>query len=200
MTLRQATCMLEREGIIESHRGRGTFVAHNRIQKQQQELRSFTEEITVRGGKAESRVLSFELIAPHASARQFFGLADSESVYEISRLRYKSNTPLAAETALIPQKICPGLESFNLAKNSLYRTLEESYGLRLQTAVEEISAELPSAAHRKLLSVSKNTAVLVVNRKTFTDTGIVLELTRSVYRGDLYSAIVHSVRKKKSSF
>jgi GntR family transcriptional regulator len=200
MTLRQAMSILEREGLIESQRGRGTFVAPNRLQKQQQELRSFTEEITARGGKSETRLISFEVITPPPSAREFFGLSKGEKVYEISRLRYKDRTPLAAEAAMIPQKICPWLERFDLAKNSLYRILEESYGLRLQTGTEEISAQLPSAAHRKLLAVPKNTAVLVVDRKTFTDTGVPLESTRSVYRGDLYSAVVHSVRKKKTKF
>jgi GntR family transcriptional regulator len=200
MTLRQAMSILEREGLIESQRGRGTFVAPNRLQKQQQELRGFTEEISARGGKSESRLLSFEVIAPPPSAKGFFGLTEGEKVYEINRLRYKDATPLAAEAALIPQKICPWLERFDLAKNSLYRILEESYGLRLQTGIEEVSAQLPSAAHRKLLEIPRNTAVLVVNRKTFTDTGIPLELTRSVYRGDLYSAIVHSVRKRKNKF
>lgn len=199
MTLRQAMSILEREGLIESHRGRGTFVAPNRLQKQQQELRSFTEEIMTRGGKAESRVLSFELIAPPPSAKEFFGLGEGEKVYEINRLRYKDRAPLAVETALLPQKLCPWLERFDLAKNSLYRILEDSYGLRLQSGVEQISAELPSASHRKLLELPKNTAVLVVNRKTYTGAGVPLELTRSVYRGDLYSAIVHSVRKKKTN-
>lgn len=200
MTLRQAMSILEREGLIESQRGRGTFVAPNRLQKQQQELRSFTEEILARGGRAESRLLSFELIAPPPSAREFFGLGGNEKVYEISRLRYKDRMPLAVETALLPQKLCPWLERFDLAKNSLYRILEDSYGLRLQSGMEQISAELPSGAHRKLLAVPKNTAVLVVNRKTYTEAGVPLELTRSVYRGDLYSAVVHSVRKKKTDF
>jgi GntR family transcriptional regulator len=199
MTLRQAMSILEREGLIESNRGRGTFVAPHRLQKQQQELLSFSEEILARGGKAESRVISFKAIAPPPSAREFFDLADGEKLYEISRLRYQDNTPLAAEAALIPQKLCPWLERFDLGKNSLYRILEKSYGLRLQSGIEEISAELPSAAHRKLLCVPRNAAVLVVNRKTFTDTGIPLELTRSVYRGDLYSAVVRSLRKKKNS-
>jgi len=37
--------------------------------------------------------------------------------------------------------------------------------------------------------------VLAIRRKTFTDIGQPVELTRTVYRGDLYSAIVHSIRK-----
>jgi hypothetical protein len=41
-------------------------------------------------------------------------------------------------------------------------------------------------------------AVLVITRKAYMDDGRPLELTRSVFRGDRYSAIVHSVRKNKS--
>src|SRR5581483_4623261 len=143
MTLRQAMSILERESLIESQRGRGTFVAPHRLQKQQQELRSFTEEISTRGGKAESRLLSFEIIAAPPSAKEFFDFSDSDKVYEITRLRFKDGLPLAVDTALIPQKVCPWLERFDLANNSLYRILEDSFGLRLQSGTEEISAELP---------------------------------------------------------
>jgi len=158
MTLRQTMAMLEREGLIESHRGRGTFVTPKRLQKQQQEMRSFTEEIRIRG------------------------------------------TPLAVETCQILQRLAPWLERFDLEKNSLYQILEESYGLRLDACAEEISAELPSAAHRRLLGIPRSCAVLVVNRKAYTDAGAALELTRSTYRGDLYSAVVHSIRRKKEHF
>lgn len=199
MTLRQAMSILERNGLIESHRGRGTFVAPKRLQKQEQELRSFTEEIRTRGGKPHSRLISFEQIAPKRAARDLFGLSEGEKVYEICRLRLKDDTPLAVESVQVPQRLAPWLERFDLARNSLYRIFEESYGLKLETSIEEIAAELPSAADRKLLAIPKNVAALVINRKTFTDTGNAIELSRSTYRGDLYSAIVHSVRKRKTS-
>jgi GntR family transcriptional regulator len=197
MTLRQAMGILDRKGLIESHRGRGTFVAPRRIQKQQQELRSFSEEICLRGGKPMSRVLSFEAIFPATEARDFFGLADKQKVYEIKRLRLKDGAPLALETALVPEKLAPWLDRFDLAKNSLYRILEESYGLKLETSIEEMSAAMPSAAQRKLLELPSGAAVLVVHRKTFTDQAQPIELTQSVYRADLYSAVVHSIRKAK---
>lgn len=197
MTVRQAMSIVWREGLIVSHRGRGTFVVHNRLQKRQQELRGFTEEMRARGCATESRVISFKLLAPTPSAYEFFGLAEVQSVYEICRLRFGDGVPLVVETVQIPQRMCPGLDRFDLARNSLYEILEESYGLRLGTSIEEISAEAPSPAHRKLLGLPKNTPVLVVNRKTFTDAGQALELTRSVYRGDLYSSVVHSVRSNE---
>jgi GntR family transcriptional regulator len=197
MTLRQAMSVLERKGLIESHRGRGTFVAPKRLQKQEQELRSFSEEIRNRGGKPHSRLISFGQITPKRAARDFFGLPEGEKVYEICRLRLKDETPLALESVQVPLRIAPWLERFDLANNSLYRIFEESYGLRLESSIEEISAELPSAADRKLLALPKNVAVLLINRKTFGNTGAAIELSRSTYRGDVYSAIVHSVRKRK---
>ncbi len=197
MTLRQAMSLLDREGLIESRRGMGTVVTHSRLRKQQQELRSFSEEIRERGGRPESRLISLELVAAAPSVRDFFELRDQQKVYEILRLRLKDGEPLALELARIPERLCPGLERFDVAKNSLYQILEESYGLRLENCVEEISAEAPTSKLKNLLALPKNAAVLVVHRKTFAEDGRAVELTRSTYRGDQYSAIVRSVRKKK---
>lgn len=199
MTLRQAFGVLEREGLLESHRGRGTFVARNRLRKQQQELRSFTEEILARGGVPQSRLLSFKTIAPDSTAAKFFDLTERDPVFEIRRLRLSDKAPIAVETVRIPWRLCPGLENFDVAKHSLYAVLEQNYGIVPEACTEEISAELATAADRKLLGISGSAAVLVVNRRTHTDLGQALELTKSVYRSDLYSAIVHSVRRKRSA-
>lgn len=195
MTLRQAIGLLEREGLILSQRGRGTFVAHDLLRKQQQELRSFTEEILARGGVPESRLLSFEVIAPPEEARAFFGLSPEDKIYEIKRIRLSDKVPLAFETVMLSQRLCPRLEQFDLVRNSLYRILEESYSVRIETCVEEITAKPPSAEHRKLLELPRNVAVLMIRRKTYTEFGQPLEFTRAAYRGDLYSAMVHSIRK-----
>jgi GntR family transcriptional regulator len=198
MTLRQAMSLLEREGLINSRRGVGTVVTHGRLRKQHQEMRSFSEEIRERGGRPESRLISLELVIPAPSVRDFFELHDQQKVYEIQRVRLNDGEPLALELARIPERLCPGLERFDLAKTSLFQIVEQSYGLTPQACTEEISAEIPSLQQRKLLSLPTRTAVLVVNRKTYVDDGRPLEFTRSVYRGDRYSSIVHSVRRKKS--
>ena len=48
------------------------------------------------------------------------------------RLRLRDGVPLAVEDVQISQRLCPGLDRFDLARNSLYAILEESYGLRLE--------------------------------------------------------------------
>jgi len=198
MTLRQAMSLLDREGLINSRRGVGTVVTLSRLRKQQQETLSFTEEIRARGGRPESRLISLDLAIPTPLVRDFFELQDQQKVYEVQRVRLKDGEPLALELARLPERLCPGLERFDLARNSLYETLERSYGIGIETWDEEISAEIPNSQQRKLLSLPARRAVLVVNRKAYMEDGRPVELTRSVYRGDRYTFIAHSIRKSKS--
>src|ERR1035438_5021596 len=115
MTLRQAMGLLDREGLVDSRRGIGTVVRPSRLRKQQQELRSFSEEIRERGGRPESRMLSLVLATPSATLREFFGLREDQKVYEIKRVRLNNGEPLALEIARIPERLCPRLERFDLA-------------------------------------------------------------------------------------
>jgi GntR family transcriptional regulator len=197
MTMRQANDILEREGLINRQRGRGTFAAQNRIVKQEQETRSFTEEIRRRGGVPSSRVISFKTIDAPVQAAQFFGVGPKEPLYAIERVRLADNVPMAFESTQILARLCPNLERFNLADYSLYQILEENYGIQLARSVEELSAIQPSALHRKMLKTRQNSAVLLVRRKTYTVEGKPLELATTAYRGDLYTAVVYSSRPRK---
>jgi len=166
MTLRQAFHILEREGLIESQRRRGTFVAPNRLQKQQQEIRSFTEEIRAR---RKSHVTGYFVQSDRAASvgqRVFWPYRRGESLRDQPPALQGPDSARCGN-GVNSTKNCPWLERFDLTQHSLYQILEESYGLQLQAGVEEISAELPSAVHRKLLCIPKNTAVLVILGKHF---------------------------------
>ncbi len=197
MTLRQAFDLLQREGLIRSERGRGTFIAVPRMTKQQQEMRSFSEEMAARGARPASRLLSMRLVEPGCEARRFFELSEGERVYEIARVRLRDGVPLALETAQIPERICPGLDRFRFDTESLYKTLEEHYGIELTYCVEEISAVPAEARQRKLLDLPPSTAILLVKRKTYSSDETPVEFTTAAYRGDLYTAIVRSSRSRR---
>lgn len=198
MTLRQAMGVLQREGLIECQRGRGTFVSVRRLQKQQQALRSFTEEIRARGAVPSTKVLSFRREEPTPPAREFFSMPEEGRVYLIERLRFIDQVPMALESVQLPCSLCPDLEHCDLVHDSLYRILEEDYGLKLADCQEEISAVQPSRAQKRLLQAPSSTAILLVCRRTRTAGEVPVEFAITAYRGDLYTALVHSVRRRPS--
>jgi GntR family transcriptional regulator len=200
MTLRQAFDLLERDGLIDSQRGRGKFVAHRRMAKQQQEMHSFTEEMLSRGATPSSRLLSFRVLEAGPAAGEFFGLPETQTVYAIQRVRCGNGEPLALESIEVPCYLCPNLERFDLANQSLYRILEENYGLELTHCVEEISAARPDRKHKKLLGVPQSAAVLVIKRKTFAANETPVEMGTTIYRGDAYTAVVRSIRRTEGRF
>jgi GntR family transcriptional regulator len=197
MTMRQANDFLEREGLIERHPGRGTFAVQNRIIKQEQETRSFSEEIRRRGGVPSSRLISFRSMGATKNVAEYFGIAPDDPIYEIQRVRLADGVPIALESVQVPAAMCPLLERFNLVDHSFYQILEENYGIELARSEEEISALQPNATQKKLLALPRNVAVLHVKRRTFTSDGRPLELAVTTYRGDLYTAQVNSTRQQK---
>lgn len=194
MTLRQAYALLARDGIIETERGRGTLVASPRLIKQQQQMRSFTEEIRARGGTPSSRLVYFRRTEPGAEAREFFQISEREQVFEIQRVRYNNGMPLALETVQIPCRLCPGLEQHDLTSRSLYQILEETYGLQLTHCVEEIFAARAKKTHRALLGLPQSGTVLIIKRRTYSGNQTPAELAVTEYRGDSWAVIVRSVR------
>jgi GntR family transcriptional regulator len=197
MTMRQANDVLEREGLIERQRGRGTFAVQNRLVKQEQETRSFSEEIRRRGGVPSSRLVSFKTVGAAANVAADFGIAPGDPIYVIDRVRLADGVPMALESIQIPVSRCPNLERFNIVDHSLYQIFEENYGIELARSEEEISAIAPNKNHRKMLELPRNGAVLLVKRKTFTSDSKLFELATDAYRGDLYVAIVQSTRSRK---
>lgn len=198
MTMRQANDVLEREGLIDRQRGRGTFAVQKRLVKQEQETRSFSEEIRRRGGVPSSRLLSFQTTEASPALAAEFNLPAGDPIYVIERVRMADGIPMALESVQIPAERCPNLERFNLVDYSLYQIFEEHYGIELARSEEEISAIVPRKIHRKTLALPANVAVLLVKRRTYTSDGRLFELAMDAYRGDLYVAMVQSVRSRKS--
>lgn len=196
MTLRQAYSLLERDGLIEARRGSGTFVAQPHLEKNLRELRSFTEEMAARGKVASSRLLQFCVKQPSFRTQKFFALAEGQKVCEIRRLRLADHVPVAIETSELPEHLFPRLEEFDLRERSLYSVLEESYGIRLTWCREEISAAMPDTAQKKLLELDRAMALLVIKRMSYAANDQPIELAVTVYRGDMYSAIIDAARTR----
>jgi GntR family transcriptional regulator len=192
MTLRQAYAVLEREGLIDAQRGRGTFVRRSRIDRTLARMVGFSEEMRACGKTPGSRLLAFESGEPSEQARAFL---EAAHVYRIRRLRLADSTPMAIEKVELSAALCPNLKRFDLETESLYEVLDREYRIRLTRCEQIVSASIANSNQRRLLRIGPKVALLNVTRRSFTSSGRPASYGITHYRGDLYTASVHGERR-----
>ena len=187
VTVRKAIQELVREGLIEQRQGSGSFVREPlaRMEQSLRHLTSFTEDMAQRGMDTQSRWLERGLFVATPTEAATLGLADGAEVARIYSLREAGGRPMALERASLPLDILPNpLE----VKTSLYEVLDR-LGNRPVRAVQKISAINLAANESDLLGVAEGAAGLRIERTSYLADGRVVELTRSLYRGDAYDFV-----------
>jgi len=195
MTVRQGLQVLRAEGLLVVERGKRPVVGAGKIQKDFQELRSFTEEMSRRGLKASSKLLAIALVEPDLDIARALRLGKIAKVYRIRRLRFANQEIVGLETTHLPARICPDLEKQDLANQSLYSVLEKLYNVRLEWSEEELEAVPAEKEEAKWLEVRRGFPLFSMRRTVYSTKGIPVEYGLSLFRSDRYSAAVISRRK-----
>ena len=194
MTVRRALSELVHEGFLVREQGRGSFVVKPRVQDQLRRLTSFTEDMQLRGLPTESRILDFRVVQDGEVARKM-EIPEDEELVQLRRLRLVEGEAIAIQNAFIRHRFCPGIVERGLVGGSLYKTLEESYGLRLGRALQTIEAKPADEYEAKMLGLEVSQPVLVLERLTYLVDGEPIEHVRSTYRGDRYRFTVELSRQ-----
>ncbi|MBL9045718.1 MAG: GntR family transcriptional regulator [Tabrizicola sp.] len=188
VTVRKGVEALVASGQLVQRRGSGTYVAPQlrRLEQALSLLTSFTEDMARRGRTVESVVLSRCLNSPSPEEVMALGLGLGDRVARLERVRTSDGLPLAIERASLPEEILPNPDAVGA---SLYAYLD-GQGLRPVRAVQRISATNLNPRDAALLDVPPGTAGLRIERVSYLPNGMVVEFTRSVYRGDAYDFAV----------
>lgn len=187
MTARMAVQLLGQEGVVASRTGKGTFVSYASINQELQRLTSFSQEMEKLGLQATSRVIRAEITHAADAVARSLGLKPGAEIAVLERVRYAGSQPLAIELCHLNHEVCRGiLERYDFSRESLYRTLQQDYGIRLAKADQTISARLPTAEEQHLLEIDKHAPVLSLTRTTYTELDQPIETVYSVYHGAAY--------------
>lgn len=184
-TVRQALHELEVEGRLRRVQGSGTFVARPKIE-QSLSLTSYTEDMRTQGLRPASRLLSVDTMLPDPSLAEALGLRARGKVLRVRRLRLADGEPMALETLHLPARRVPGLQRVLADDVSVYRLLDERYGIRPVEAEETIETSFATPAEAVLLGTDVGTPHLLLRRRTWDAAGQPIELVLSIYRGDRY--------------
>ena len=184
MTARQALKTLCGMGVVYSERGKGTFVARTKLEKNFRQVLSFSEEMQARGSKPRSRVLAFKRISPDGETATTLHLSAKEDVILVRRVRIADSVPFSIESAHLPLKRFPGLlEQFD-PRGSLYQMLAQRYGVQIAAADEVAEAGIANTEEARLLRISRRAPVFRFTRVAYMRGGQPVEFVKSTYRGD----------------
>ena len=186
MTVNKALSMLVHEGLIRRIPGKGSFTNSKEIQKKFAEARSFTQDIVTIGSNPGSKLLSFETLLAKDSPdiARLFDLSEGEIIYYFERLRTADDIPLALTVTYISGKVVPDLPR-KVLNSSLYDYLRTEKKIMPNCCDYEIRARMATKKEKKLLE-TKETALLVVKHKSYTQEGVPFEYNESVYLGSKF--------------
>lgn len=193
ITIRQAIKPLVDAGMFARARGRGTFLRSNQPENWMGRLMGFTETIRAAGQTPGARILTKGLIKPpDEGVREALG---ERAVWELQRLRFADETPIAIEHAFYPPDIGLELEKRDLVSIIMYRVFENELGLAIGQARQSLGATLADARDAALLGVARGSALLSVERLIVSSEGRPLELLRSLYLPDHYRFTINLTRQ-----
>ena len=170
--------------------GRGTFVADKQITYSITAKLSFSAEIIGLAKEIRS-ILNFSRIQKASLyVSRLLEIEESEQVTTIQRIRLVDETPAALMTSYIPRKLVPGLQDRLVPEGSLFKTIKAEYGLEVGSGTETMQVVNADEYEAQQLGISEGDAVFLIERISKCTDGTVIELAKTILRGDISKFII----------
>lgn len=186
LTLRRALRTLETQGLLTRRQGKGTYVAAPKIERQADQLVSFTRGMRRRGFTPGIRLIGAEERPVEAGIARELRLPTSAPVYDILRVRTLNQEPVLLERYTLSARRFPGLTRFDLAARSLYEVLQAEYGVSIQRARQSLEPAVAEEFEAGLLAVKAGAPLMLERRLSYDSRGDPVEHGRDLYRGDRF--------------
>jgi GntR family transcriptional regulator len=195
ITVRRAIQNLVSRGLVEIHRGKGTFVAAPKITQELTELSGFVEDMHALGRKPTARVLGREIVTADATVARQLALTKGERVVRIRRVRLADGVPISFDETYLPLEIGQKIITNNLKVEPIFSLLERKYDVRLIEAeykLEAVAAETEVAA---ALRVKQGSPIFRIERTSYSTGNRPVDYEKLYYRGDLVRFVTRLARK-----
>ncbi len=186
-TARKILLEIERMGWGVRIKGRGTFVRTANVERAATRILGFTRNMIEAGFTPSTKLLDARRIQTGYSALlngRFYAIKGP--VYMIRRLRFADDVPMMLEDRYISLAFCPDIAERNL-ESSLYDLYYNVYGLHLTEVNQMLSSiTLDNPKTMALFNLTHPISAFLVEGVTFIAKETILEMEKSIYRGDKY--------------
>ncbi len=183
ITVRRALQTLEHEGLIYRRQGLGSFVQNPKIHQGLVRLTDFAEDMARAGLQARSEILHFAPEPASTEVAAHLEIPAGQLVVRLDRRRLGNEEPIAFDRTWMSPFYAQFLEGRNLEQETIYGILEslDIPVVRGRYRIEAVNAE---AAIAHYLEVAAGTALLRIDRVSYTVGGKVVYYQQRFYRSD----------------
>jgi len=182
-TIREALRALRTEGVIASHRGRGSVV-QARFSQSLGAVSSLFRSVEAQGAVQSSDVLRLETtVEPAVAAR--LGLSPDALLLVLERVRRADGEALAHDTSWLPHTLAHPLLGTDFGHTALYDELG-AIGVIVDGGTERVSAAIADEDLAALLDVNSGAPVLHIERLASAQ-GRPIEWRTTDIRGDRFT-------------
>ncbi|MDC7232427.1 MAG: GntR family transcriptional regulator [Spirochaetales bacterium] len=185
ITVRNAISALVFEGLLVKKQGRGTIVAHPRLQEDgNSRLLSFTEKMAQQGIEISTEVLKVLKIPATQRVADFLDIQGGQQVIYVKRLRLADGEPIALFENYI--SLDTGVTEEDDFSQSVYQLYEKKCGIKISGAEKFIEASAAGGEHCEKLGLVEGEPTLVIRIKTLDIHNKPIEFSEGFYRGDRF--------------
>jgi len=184
VTVRRALQTLEGEGVIYRSQGLGSFVSDRRSRQTLVRLTDFSEDMTRAGMQASSVVVGFEQLESAGWLDERLQIKEGNRVTRIDRLRLGDQEPIAFDITWLPLFYGQLLDGYDLQEKTIYGIFEEEYEIPIVRGNYRIQAENADDYLADQLKVKEGTALLLIDRQSFTVQDKPVYYQKRYYRND----------------
>lgn len=197
--IRQALSLLEADGLITRHRGRGTFVSDNIKRPKSLNLTGMIEEYATHGMEGVFHLHSVEEISPSPKVANFFELSSEDRISRIERVRLIDKTPFCYILNYVPIQIGRKIPRTDYKKWTLFKIFEKRLHIPFTEMRQTIEAKSADNKLASRLSIGIMEPIMYVETFALGEKSVPLEFSQIFYRGDRFKYTVEQIRGLKSS-
>lgn len=193
VTVRRAINELSSEGYLVKKQGKGTFVAKSKLSRRMiaSDAKSFTDICGINGRKNSAVVTKCMHVPAQSDEINFLNLEPDAELLYIQRVLSADNEPIQVENNFFPLDRFRFLEEEDLERESLFKLLQNKYGIVLHGAPETtLEIAKASAQYSKLLNVPVGEPLFFINAYYTGEKGEPLFVDRLYIVGSRYTIYI----------